>query len=80
MAFDFRKWLTVQPDDVTYNFMDATGNCAMGKCMAAHGEKWNMTVYSDHMSREFGRGKMDEYLAVQNSQTFGELKRKLELV
>lgn len=79
MAFDFRAWLKIQPDDVHYNFMNTTGECAIGKCMKAHGEKWDIDTYQQHVRREFDEDPKG-HSALVNSSSFGELKRALELV
>lgn len=81
MAYDFRSWLKVQPDDVKYNFHDCEGNCAIGKYMQAIGEEWDMSTYTGHVVKEFeSYPQSKDFFALTKSTTFGELKRKLELV
>lgn len=81
MAYDFRSWLKDQPDDIWYNFSDCLGNCAVGQYMRAIGEKWDMYRYTEHMIREFeSYPESKDFAALTQSKTFGELKRRLELV
>ena len=78
MAYDFRQWLNVQPPDKEYSFHDCTGLCAVGQYMASRGESFHFEVYNDHIAKI---GKPHEVVgALASSKTFGELKRKLELV
>ena len=78
MTYNFRQWLNVQPSDKEYSFHDCLGNCAVGQYMKSRDEKWDFNIYNDHISKI---GKPHEVVgALASSKTFGELKRKLELV
>ena len=77
MTYDFKQWLNVQPDDKTYNFMNCTGQCAMGQYMASRGEAWDMRRYADLVIENFPHGNV---LPLSQSRTFGELKKAMELV
>jgi hypothetical protein len=72
MAYDFRAWLNVQPDDKEYDFMNCTGNCAMGQYMKSIGEKWDMVRYNEHVNKEFR-----DIRPLSGSKTFGELKKAM---
>ena len=81
MAYDFRSWLNIQPNDKEYKFHDCLGNCAVGQYMKSRGEKWDFAVYNDHIEA-IAPGKAGETVfKLAGSHTFGELKAKfLELV
>lgn len=72
MAYDFRAWLNVQPDDKEYSFMDCTGNCAVGQWMRHNGETWRLNMYNQHILTQ-----SLPVPALAKSKTFGELKKAL---
>jgi hypothetical protein len=73
MAYDFRAWLNTKPADEGYNYMDNTGQCAIGQWMAYRGETWNLGRYSDHVKELFPDG----ISPLVRSHTFGELRDQL---
>lgn len=73
--FDFNAWLDVKPDDETYNYINCTGNCAVGQFMKEKlGEEWNMNRYAKLASEICGT---TNHAALADSRTFGELKARL---
>ena len=79
MAYDFKAWLNLQPDNKEYCFQDAVGNCAVGQYMKSLGEQWNISAYQDHLA-DIGHNTVSVVQALSRSQTFGELKKALEKV
>lgn len=73
--FDFRAWLKIMPDDLTYNFNDCTGNCAMGQHMTYLGEPWSIEKYNEHIRKDLNGSA----LALSSNNTFGGLKKALEI-
>lgn len=73
MAYDFRAWLQVQPDDKRYDYMDCSGNCAVGQYMRSIGERWDFSRYQGHVQKIFGF----RILPLSRSKTFGELKQRM---
>ncbi len=74
--YNFRAWLKTMPDDKVYDFNNCSGNCAMGQYMSSIGETWDIGVYNEHIKREL-KGSA---LQLSSNNTFGGLKRALEVV
>lgn len=72
MAYDFRAWLNVQPDDKKYEFMDCTGNCAVGQWMKFIEQAWTLDKYNQHVLTQ-----SLSVPALAKSKTFGELKKAM---